>query len=49
MILPEGVERRDTKQYEEVNIPVSEPPPVSVGSKLVPIDSLDEVYILNKY
>ncbi|XP_075226481.1 activating signal cointegrator 1 complex subunit obelus isoform X2 [Lycorma delicatula] len=43
MLLPEGVERKDTKQYEEVNIPVSEPPPTSVGSKLVPIDSLDEV------
>lgn len=43
MLLPEGVERKDTKHYEEVNIPVSEPPPTSVGSKLVPIDSLDEV------
>lgn len=43
MMLPEGVVRKDTKQYEEVEIPVSEPPPTTVGSKLVSIDSLDEV------
>nr|CAD7458407.1 unnamed protein product [Timema tahoe] len=43
MMLPANVERRDTKQYEEVNIPVSEQAPVNVGNKLVSISSLDEV------
>nr|CAD7572321.1 unnamed protein product [Timema californicum] len=43
MMLPENVERRDTKQYEEVNIPVSEQAPVNVGNKLVSISSLDEI------
>ncbi|XP_072153378.1 activating signal cointegrator 1 complex subunit 3 isoform X4 [Bemisia tabaci] len=43
MTLPEGVTRKDNKTYEEVSIPVSEPPPLNVGSKLVSIASLDEV------
>ncbi|CAG2058052.1 unnamed protein product, partial [Timema podura] len=43
MMLPANVERRDTKQYEEVNIPVSEQAPVNVGNKLVSISSLDEI------
>lgn len=45
MTLPEGVTRKDNKTYEEVSIPVSEPPPLNVGSKLVSIASLDEVRI----
>lgn len=43
MKLSADVKRTDNKQYEEVNIPVSEPAPVSVGNNLVPISSLDEV------
>uniref|UniRef100_A0A1B6DYT0 U5 small nuclear ribonucleoprotein 200 kDa helicase n=2 Tax=Clastoptera arizonana TaxID=38151 RepID=A0A1B6DYT0_9HEMI len=43
MMLPEGVVRIDTKTYEEVNIPISEPAPTSVGKKLIPINSLDEI------
>jgi activating signal cointegrator complex subunit 3 len=42
-MLPSDVKRTDNKQYEEVNIPVSEPAPVSVGNNLVPVSSLDEV------
>jgi len=43
MMLPSDVRRTDYKQYEEVNIPVSESAPLSVGNKLVKISSLDEV------
>jgi hypothetical protein len=43
MMLSADVKRTDNKQYEEVNIPVSESVPVSVGNNLVSISSLDEV------
>jgi activating signal cointegrator complex subunit 3 len=43
MVLSADVKRTDNKQYEEIDIPVSEPAPVSVGNNLVPISSLDEV------
>jgi len=43
MVLSSDVKRTDCKQYEEVNIPVSEPAPLSVGNNLVQISSLDEV------
>jgi len=43
VMLSSDVRRTDCKQYEEVNIPVSEPAPVSVGNNLVQISSLDEV------
>lgn len=43
MMLPENVKRVDTKVYEEVNIPMAETAPVSVGSNLVPVSSLDDV------
>jgi hypothetical protein len=43
MMLSSDAKRTDSKQCEEVNIPVSEPAQVSVGDKLVPISSLDEV------
>jgi activating signal cointegrator complex subunit 3 len=43
MMLSTDVKRTNNKIYEEINIPISEPAPVSVGNKLVPISSLDEV------
>lgn len=43
MMLSADVKRTNNKIYEEINIPISEPTPVSVGNKLVPISSLDEV------
>lgn len=46
VMLPEGVVRRDTKQFEEVEIPISEPPPTRVGQNRVLISSLDEVKLL---
>ncbi|CAH1400990.1 unnamed protein product [Nezara viridula] len=41
IMLPEDVKRVDNKQYEEVDIPVSSPGPLSVGNTLIPISSLD--------
>lgn len=46
MVLPEDVVKKDTKQYEEVTIPASEPPPTTVGKNLVPIETLDDVRII---
>uniref|UniRef100_A0A2Z5TZE8 U5 small nuclear ribonucleoprotein 200 kDa helicase n=1 Tax=Reticulitermes speratus TaxID=60591 RepID=A0A2Z5TZE8_9NEOP len=43
MMLSSDVRRMDCKQYEEVNIPLSEPAPLSVGNDLVQISSLDEI------
>ena len=43
MMLSPDVKRTDNKMCEEVDIPVSEAAPLSVGKKLVPISSLDEV------
>ncbi|XP_021913277.1 activating signal cointegrator 1 complex subunit 3 isoform X2 [Zootermopsis nevadensis] len=43
VMLSSDVKRTDNKQYEEVNIPVSEPAPLSVGNNLVSISSLDEI------
>jgi hypothetical protein len=43
MMLSADVKRTDNKQYEEVNIPVTEPIPFSAENNLVPISSLDEV------
>lgn len=48
-MLPEDVKRIDNKQFEEVDIPVSSPGPLSVGNTLVPIASLDTVSISNIY
>ena len=43
MILPEGIQRENTKLYEEVRIPYSEPMPVGFEEKPVYIQDLDEV------
>ncbi|XP_021060227.1 activating signal cointegrator 1 complex subunit 3 isoform X1 [Mus pahari] len=43
MILPEGIQRDNTKLYEEVKIPYSEPMPVGFEEKPVYIQDLDEV------
>lgn len=43
MILPEGIQRENTKLYEEVRIPYSEPMPVGLEEKPVYIQDLDEV------
>lgn len=41
--LPETAERIDTKQYEEVKIPATEPPPLSVGNNRINISDLDDI------
>ncbi|XP_046669965.1 activating signal cointegrator 1 complex subunit 3-like [Homalodisca vitripennis] len=43
LMLPEGATRKDTKQYEEVNIPICESAPTSVGSNFIPISALDKI------
>jgi activating signal cointegrator complex subunit 3 len=43
MILPEGIQRENTKLYEEVRIPYGEPMPVGFEEKPVYIKDLDEV------
>lgn len=43
MVLPVGVDRIDTKKFEEVNIPVTESAPLNIGNKFVQISSLDEI------
>ena len=43
MALPSSMERVNNSKYEEINIPVSEGPPLEVGNQLVPISSLDEI------
>lgn len=46
MILPEGFKRTNDSAKEEVEIPISDPPPTDVGANFVPISDLDEVIIL---
>ncbi|KAH8243911.1 hypothetical protein KR032_011282 [Drosophila birchii] len=41
--LPDNAERVDNKQWEEVKIPASEPPPLTVGNKRIQIVELDDV------
>ncbi|KAH8389377.1 hypothetical protein KR200_001896 [Drosophila serrata] len=41
--LPENAQRIDNKQWEEVKIPASEPPPLTVGNKRIQIEELDDV------
>uniref|UniRef100_A0A182M3Z2 Activating signal cointegrator 1 complex subunit 3 n=1 Tax=Anopheles culicifacies TaxID=139723 RepID=A0A182M3Z2_9DIPT len=43
IVLPENVERSDNKLYEEVKIPATDPPPLSIGSERIKISSLDEI------
>ncbi|KAH8381944.1 hypothetical protein KR009_001110 [Drosophila setifemur] len=41
--LPDNAQRVDSKQWEEVKIPASEPPPLTVGNKRIQIADLDDV------
>ncbi|TMW51086.1 hypothetical protein DOY81_003817 [Sarcophaga bullata] len=41
--LPETAERIDNRQYEEVKIPATEPPPLSVGNNRINISDLDDI------
>lgn len=41
--LPENAQRIDNKQWEEVKIPASEPPPLTVGNQRIKIAKLDEI------
>nr|XP_017008983.2 activating signal cointegrator 1 complex subunit 3 [Drosophila takahashii] len=41
--LPETAQRLDNKQWEEVKIPASEPPPLTVGNRRIKIEELDDV------
>lgn len=43
LVLPDNVQRKDTKEYEEVILPKSEPAPLEVGNKRVQISEMDEV------
>ncbi|XP_055382886.1 activating signal cointegrator 1 complex subunit 3 [Condylostylus longicornis] len=43
LMLPENVERKDAKTHEEVKIPATEPPPLSVGNNRIQISNLDEI------
>lgn len=43
LLLPENVQRKDTKMYEEVSIPASDPPPLSVGNNRIQIEELDDI------
>ncbi|XP_054270395.1 activating signal cointegrator 1 complex subunit 3 [Macrosteles quadrilineatus] len=43
LMLPEGALKKDTRQYEEVNIPACEAAPTAVGSNFIPINTLDEI------
>ncbi|EDW14615.1 activating signal cointegrator 1 complex subunit 3 [Drosophila mojavensis] len=41
--LPDNAQRIDNKQWEEVKIPASEPPPLTVGNRRVQISELDDI------
>ncbi|EDV93019.1 activating signal cointegrator 1 complex subunit 3 [Drosophila grimshawi] len=41
--LPDNAVRIDSKQWEEVKIPASEPPPLTVGNKRIQIEELDDI------
>ncbi|KAM6995450.1 activating signal cointegrator 1 complex subunit 3 isoform 1-T2 [Tautogolabrus adspersus] len=43
LLLPEGIRRDNTKMYEEVEIPPSEPMPIGFEEKPVYISELDEI------
>lgn len=43
LVLPENVQRSDNKLYEEVRIPASDPPPLTVGNNRIQIQDLDEI------
>lgn len=37
------MKRTNTNQYEEINIPLTDPAPTEVGNTLIPVASLDEI------
>ncbi|KAH8310481.1 hypothetical protein KR044_001580 [Drosophila immigrans] len=41
--LPEQAQRIDNKQWEEVKIPASEPPPLTVGNQRIKVADLDDI------
>lgn len=41
--LPENATRHDNRQYEEVNIPATEPPPLTIGNNRIQIENLDDI------
>ncbi|KAH8295111.1 hypothetical protein KR018_007271 [Drosophila ironensis] len=41
--LPDTAQRIDNKQWEEVKIPASDPPPLTVGNNRIKIEELDDV------
>ncbi|EDW80628.1 uncharacterized protein Dwil_GK11465 [Drosophila willistoni] len=41
--LPDNATRVDNKQWEEVRIPASDPPPLTVGNERIQISSLDDI------
>ncbi|KAK6170203.1 hypothetical protein SNE40_018654 [Patella caerulea] len=43
LCLPTGFDKTESKLYDEINIPPSDPAPTDIGNKLVPIASLDEI------
>ncbi|XP_041762573.1 activating signal cointegrator 1 complex subunit 3 [Anopheles merus] len=43
IVLPENVERSDNKLFEEVKIPATDPPPLTIGSNRIKVSSLDEI------
>ncbi|GAB0096726.1 activating signal cointegrator 1 complex subunit 3 [Sergentomyia squamirostris] len=43
LMLPDNVERKDTKMFEEVKIPACDPPPLAVGNNRVKVGELDEI------
>jgi len=43
MVLPSAMKRTNTNQYEEINIPLTDPAPTEVGNTLIPVASLDEI------
>ncbi|XP_067120382.1 activating signal cointegrator 1 complex subunit 3 isoform X2 [Centruroides vittatus] len=43
LILPVGHKQINNSKYQEVIIPVSDPPPADIGSTLISVETLDEV------
>ncbi|XP_059620784.1 activating signal cointegrator 1 complex subunit 3 [Phlebotomus argentipes] len=43
LMLPDNVERKDSKTFEEVRIPACDPPPLAVGNVRVKVEDLDEI------
>ena len=43
MTLPIGFDRKDSRVYEQVDIPPTEKAPMGIGQSLVNVSDLDEV------